>query len=152
MRETINGYMWSFQLPTNVKYLNTEDTSLTWAFQQCFQYEGLTMLVNMEPTMRLKLVKYADNNCINLKTGVKDEDRLRGSNNLVKYILANNKMVIQQQRAKQQELETARLASLAETTNENEIEGDDNMERPTNRQRLMWNINNWSQQRINRVR
>ena len=86
------------------------------------------------------------------KTGVKDEDRLRGSNNLVKYILANNKMVIQQQRAKQQELETARLASLAETTKENEIEGDDNMERPTNRQRLMWNINNWSQQRINRVR
>ena len=45
-------------------------------------------------------------------------------------------MVIQQQRAKQQELETARLASLAETTKENEIEGDDNMERPTNRQRL----------------
>ena len=95
------------------------------------------MLVNMEPTMRLKLVKYADNNCINLKTGVKDEDRLLGSNNLVKYILASNKMVIQQQRAKQQELETARLASLAETTNENAIEGDDNMERPTNRQRLM---------------
>ena len=91
-------------------------------------------------------------NCINLKTGVKDEDQLRGSNNLVKYILANSKMVIQQQRAKQQELETARLASLAETTKENEIEGDDNMERPTNRQRLMWNINTWSQQRINRVR
>ena len=67
----------------------------------------------------------------------KDEDRLLGSNNLVKYILANNKMVIQQQRAKQQELETARVASLAETTKENEIEGDDNMERPTNRQRLM---------------
>jgi len=76
-------------------------------------------------------------NCINLKTGVKDEDQLRGSNNLVKYILANSKMAIQQQRAKQQELETARLASLAETTKENEIEGDDNMERPTNRQRLM---------------
>ena len=38
---------------------------------------------------------------------------------------------------KQQELETERLASLAETTKENEIEGDDNMERPTNRQRLM---------------
>ena len=132
-----NGYMWSFQLPINVKYLNTEDTSMTWAFQQCFQYGGLTMLANMEPTMCLKLVKYADNNCITLKTGVKDEDRLRGSNNLVKYILANNKMVIQQQRAKQQELETARLASLAETTKENEIEGDDNMERPTNRQRLM---------------
>ena len=55
----------------------------------------------------------------------------------MKYILANNKMVIQQQRAKQQELETARLASLAETTKENEIEGDDNMERPTNRQCLM---------------
>ena len=110
------------------------------------------MLVNVEPTMCLKLVKYTDNNCINLKTGVKDEDRLLGSNNLVKYILANNKMVIQQQRAKQQELETARLASLAETTKENEIEGDDNMERPTNRQRLMWNINNWNQQRINRVR
>ena len=96
MRETINGYMWSFQLPINVKYLNTEDTSMTWAFQQCFQYGGLTMLANMEPTMCLKLVKYADNNCITLKTGVKDEDRLRGSNNLVKYILANNKTVIQQ--------------------------------------------------------
>ena len=74
MRETINGYMWSFQLPINVKYLNTEDTSLTWAFQQCFQYEGLTMLVNMEPTMRLKLVKYADNNCINLK---KQESKMK---------------------------------------------------------------------------
>jgi len=34
--------------------------------------------------------------------------------------LANNKIVIQQQRAKQQELETARFASLAETTKENE--------------------------------
>ena len=59
-----------------------------------------------------QLVKYADNNCITLKTGVKDEDRLRGSNNLVKYILVNNKMVIQQQRTKREEIETARLASL----------------------------------------
>ena len=58
---------------------------------------------------------------------------LRGSNNLVTYILANNKMVIQQQRAEQQELETARFASLAETTKENETEGDDNMERPAKR-------------------
>ena len=56
-----NGYMWSFQLPINVKYLNTEDTSMTWAFQQCFQYGGLTMLANMEPTMCLKLVKYLEN-------------------------------------------------------------------------------------------
>jgi len=35
----INGYMWSFQLPINVEYLSTEDTSLTWAFQQCFNME-----------------------------------------------------------------------------------------------------------------
>jgi len=42
-------------------------------------------------------------------------------------------MVIQQQRAEQQELETARFASLAETTKENETEGDDNMERPAKR-------------------
>ena len=86
--------------------------------------------------MCLKLVKYADNNCINLKTGVMAEDRLRGSNNLVKYILANNKMMIQQQRAKQQELETARLASLAETTKEKKTEENDNVERPQRRQRV----------------
>ena len=94
------------------------------------------MLSNMDSTMCLKLVQYADNNCITLKTGVKDEDRLRGSNNLVKYILANNKTVIQQQRAKQQELETARLASLAESTKEKNNEDDVNMERPLRRQRL----------------
>ena len=92
------------------------------------------MLSNMESTMCLKLVQYADNNCITLKTGVKDG--LRGSNNLVKYILANNKMVIQQQRAIQQELETARLASLAESTKEKNNEDDVNMERPLRRQRL----------------
>ena len=32
------------------------------------------MLVNMEPTMRLKLVKYADNNCITLK---KQESKMK---------------------------------------------------------------------------
>ena len=128
------GYMWSYQLPISVKYLNSTDVSMSWAYQQCFEYGGLTMLSNMASTMCLKLVQYADNKGINLKPGVKDEDRLRGSNNLVKYILANNKTVIQQQLDKQQEIETARLASLAESTKEKE---DDNMERPTNRQRLM---------------
>ena len=83
------------------------------------------------------MVKYADNNCITLNTGVKDEDRLRGSNNLVKYILANNKEVIQQQRTKREEIETARLASLSETTKEEETVTEENMERPANRQRLV---------------
>ena len=102
-----------FNSQINLEYLNTEDVSLTWAFKQSFQYGGLTMLANMKPDQWLNMVKYADNNCITLNTGVKDEDRLRGSNNLVKYILANNKEVIQQQRTKREEIETARLASLS---------------------------------------
>lgn len=132
-----NNYVWSFQLPINLEYLNTEDVSLTWAFKQSFQYGGLTMLANMKPDQCLNMVKYADNNCITLNTGVKDEDRLRGSNNLVKYILANNKEVIQQQRTKREEIETARLASLSETTKEEETVTEENMERPANRQRLV---------------
>ena len=107
------------------------------AFKQSFQYGGLTMLANMKPDQCLNMVKYADNNCITLKTGVKDEDRLRGSNNLVKYILVNNKMVIQQQRTKREEIETARLASLIETTKEEEAATKDNMERPSKRQHLV---------------
>ena len=95
------------------------------------------MLANMKPDQCLNMVKYADNNCITLNTGVKDEDRLRGSNNLVKYILANNKEVIQQQRTKREEIETARLASLSETTKEEETVTEENMERPANRQRLV---------------
>ncbi len=118
-----NNYVWSFQLPLNLDYLNPEDTSLTWAFQQSFQYSGLTMCLNM--------AKYADNNRITLKTGVRDEGRLRGSNNLMKYIVANNTKVIQQHRTKSDELKTARLASQKESTME-----DENMERPTNRQRV----------------
>ena len=95
------------------------------------------MLANMKPDQCLNMVKYADNNCITLNTGVKDEDRLRGSNNLVKYILANNKEVIQQQRTKREEIETARLASLSETTKDEETVTEENMERPANRQRLV---------------
>ena len=153
MRETINGYMWSFQLPINVKYLNTEDTSLTWAFQQCFQYGGLTMLANMEPTICLKLVKYTDSNCINLKNR---SQRWRST----PWFQQPRKVHLGQQQdgdpattcQATRAWSSAIGITVAETTKENEIEGDDNMERPTNRQRLMWNINNWSQQRINRVR
>ena len=99
------------QLPLNLNYLNTEDTAMAWAFQQSVQYGGVTMLTNMDSGKCLKMVKRAENNCITLKTGIKREDRLHGSNNLVKYVLANNRDVIHKQRAKGDELETARLAS-----------------------------------------
>lgn len=85
---------------------------LLWAFQQRFQFGGLTMSTNMDSDKCLKMVKHAENNCITLKTGVEDEDRLRGSNNLVKYILANNKDVIHEQRA----METAPPRISCETT------------------------------------
>ena len=81
----VNNYFWPFQLPLNLAYRNTEDPALTWGFQQSLQYGGLTMLGNMGPNRCLNMVKYADSFNMTLKTGVKDEDSLRGSNNLIMY-------------------------------------------------------------------
>lgn len=127
-----NNYVWSFQLPISLEYLNTEDVSLTWAFQQSFQYGGLTMLANMSSEQCLNMVKYADQKCITMATGVKDENRLRGSTNIVKYIKENNKTVIQQQRVRRAEIETARLASMADAATEDNTA----VERPQQRQRV----------------
>ena len=48
-----NNHVWSFSASFQPRLLNTEDTAMAWAFQQSFQFGGLTMSANMDSDGKL---------------------------------------------------------------------------------------------------